>query len=85
MFEFLREWFRSEQDDRDPRPLALETPGTWTLEHGQDSVVEITTRPTAQLYDRNGRIPEEMAAVRVREYSDCAIGVFEDTLSGRNR
>lgn len=57
-------WLCPDRDpEPDPRPLALETPGTWTLERAGELVVDVTIRSTEQLHERTGRIPEEMAAV----------------------
>jgi hypothetical protein len=70
MFERLRRWFSLGRDngrehEADPRPLALDTPGTWTLDQEGEFIVDVTLRLTERLYDRRGRIPEEMAAAAI--------------------
>jgi hypothetical protein len=60
MFEFLRNWFTT---PREPRARALETSGSWTLDSPVDPIVDVTLRRSRALDERNGQIPEEMAAV----------------------
>lgn len=68
MLDALLRWLRPGRDrdnaaDSATQPFALEAPGTWTLDRDGEFVADVTICSTEQLVDRNGRIPEETAAV----------------------